>query len=89
MQLLGPDYMFMDDNAPCHHARVVMQWMQHKNTRQKCNALMASGSKPAHAFTAFAELPSLRSTTYHSIATFHTLCTVSWANDLLANTVAS
>ena len=27
MQSMGPRYTFMDDNAPCHRARVVSQWM--------------------------------------------------------------
>ena len=26
-QALGPDFIFMDDNAPCHRARKVRTWM--------------------------------------------------------------
>lgn len=34
MQSMGSDYVFMDDNAPCHRARAVRQWMSSNNLKQ-------------------------------------------------------
>ena len=31
MQSMGPEYIFMDDNAPCHRARSVKTWMASHN----------------------------------------------------------
>ena len=34
MQSMGPEFIFMDDNAPCHRARAVLQWMSNNSLRR-------------------------------------------------------
>ena len=34
MTSLGPEFVFMDDNAPCHRARAVVQWMTQKKLKR-------------------------------------------------------
>ena len=34
MRSMGPEYIFMDDNAPCHRAHAVSQWMASKNIKR-------------------------------------------------------
>ena len=31
---MGPDYVFQDDNAPCHRARSVSSWLCSKSIKQ-------------------------------------------------------
>ena len=33
MQSMGPEFIFMDDNAPYHWARAVLQWMSNNSLR--------------------------------------------------------
>ena len=34
MRSMGPEYIFMGDNAPCHGAHAVSQWMASKNIKR-------------------------------------------------------
>ena len=34
MTTMGPEYVFQDDNAPCHHAKSVSSWLHSKNIKQ-------------------------------------------------------
>ena len=34
MHSMGPNFVFMDDNAPCHRAKSVLNWMMAKNLKR-------------------------------------------------------
>ena len=34
MRSMGSNYIFMDDNAPCHRSKAVLNWMQSKNLKR-------------------------------------------------------
>ena len=45
-QALGPDFIFMDDNAPCHRARKVRTWM----TQQQITFMEWPPQSPEHVW---------------------------------------